>query len=189
MLAAAGVLAGPWAVPGSAQNVGVVQSDILVLDPERLFENTRLGQALNAEILAEREALIARNRTIEAELEAEEKALTALRDTTSPEEFRDLADAFDERVQEIRRESERRVRDLERNRERAPAEFMRRVEPILAEIMREAGAAVIMDRRSVLLRSDVVDITAIAAQRIDAALDPADPAQPAENDDTETGND
>jgi len=157
-------------IPGASQDVGVVQSEILVLDPERLFEVTQLGQAINAELLAEREAIIARNRALETELEAEELALTKQRDTTSPEEFRVLADAFDEKVQAIRRDSERRVRDLERNRERAPIEFMRQVEPVLQSIMREAGASIVMDRRSILLLSDVVDVTDIAAARIDASF-------------------
>lgn len=176
-LASAALLTAPMGVPALAQSVGVVQSDILVVDPERLFESTKLGQAMAAEVQAEREALIALNRNLEAELEAEEKALTALRDETSPEEFRDLADAFDTRVQEIRRESERRVRDLERSRERAPIEFMRQVEPVLVELMREAGAVVVLDRRSVLLRDDVVDITVIAAQRIDILLAPSPPTK------------
>lgn len=157
------------AMPALAQNVGVVQSDILVVDPERLFEETRLGQSITARLQEEREELIALNRKLEGELEAEERALTEQRDTTSAEEFRDLADTFDEKVQQIRADSQRRVREHERNRERAPRDFMRQVEPVLVELMREAGAAVIMDRRTVLLQADVVDITSAAVQRIDAS--------------------
>ncbi len=172
LLAAPGWLVG-GPVPAAAQSVGVVQSDILVVDPERLFEETRLGQSISAQLQQEREDLIALNRKLEAELEAEERALTEQRDTTSSEEFRDLADAFDERVQTIRADSQRRVREHERNRERAPLDFMRQVEPVLVELMREAGAAVVMDRRTVLLQADVVDITSAAVQRIDASLGPA----------------
>lgn len=160
---------GPGA-PTQAQDMGIVQSEILVLDPGELFEKSRLGQAMVAELQAQREALIARNRDLEAELEAEEQALTELRDTTSPEDFRDMADAFDEKVQTIRRESDARVRRLERNRERAPVEFMRRVEPVLVALMREAGGLVVLDRRNVLLQAGVIDITDMAVTRIDAEL-------------------
>lgn len=159
-------------IPSTAQDVGVVQSEILVVDPERLFSQTRLGQSFVAQLQVERDELIARNRRIEAELEAEEQALTEKRDETSPEEFREMADAFDAKVQEIRRESERRVRDLERNRERAPVDFMREVEPVLVDIMRAAGGVVVMDARNVLLRADVIDITDVAIARIDATLAP-----------------
>jgi Skp family chaperone for outer membrane proteins len=153
-----------------AQDVGIVQSDILVVDPERLFELTVLGQAMTADHQAAREDLAARNRRLEAELEAEERRLTDLRDTTDPEEFRQMADAFDMRVQEIRSDSERRVRDLERDREQMPVIFLRRVEPILLEVMREAGAEVMLNARTVLYRTGSVDITEVAAQRIDAAI-------------------
>ncbi len=153
-----------------AQSSGVVQSDILVLDPERLFADTQLGQRINREYLAEREKLIARNRKIEAELEAEELSLTELRAEKTPDEFRDLADAFDAKVQEIRRESERAVRDLERSRDSAPLMFMRMVEPVLVQVMRDSGGEIILDVRSVLLRADVVDITAVAIARVDAEI-------------------
>jgi Skp family chaperone for outer membrane proteins len=156
--------------PVQAQDVGVVQSDILVLDTERLFSETELGQRINAEYRAAREALSSRNRQLEAELEAEEKALTEQRATLEPEAFRDLADEFDTKVQRIRRESDQAVRNLERRRELAPVQFMRIVEPVLVDLMEDAGGAVIMDARSVLLRSDVVDITDLAASRIDAEI-------------------
>ena len=154
----------------SAQDIGVVQSDILVLDPDRLYLETQLGQRIAADLQAERDKLIAHNRKVEAELAAEEKALTELRATKTAAEFRDLADAFDTKVQEIRRNSERAVRDHERNLKRAPVLFMRTVEPVLIELMKDANGAVIMDQRSVLLRSDVIDITDVAISRVDTVI-------------------
>lgn len=155
---------------GQSQDVGVVQSDVLVLDPDRLFTETRFGQRLNDEYLAQREELIARNRALETALEAEEKSLTNMRGEKTPEEFRDLADAFDSKVQQIRRDSDRAVRDLELRRERAPVIFMRAVEPVLIELMRDAGGAVVLDVRSVLLRADVIDITDVAIERINQRI-------------------
>ncbi|MEM6376136.1 MAG: OmpH family outer membrane protein [Pseudomonadota bacterium] len=168
---------GPTA-PSLAQAVGVVQSEIVLIDPERLFEETRLGQAIAQRLQDGRDALIASNRELESALEAEEQALTAQRAQTSPEEFRVLADAFDEKVQQIRRNSERRARDLERNRERAPRDFLRQVEPILADLMRATGAVAILDQRSVLLSADIVDITDLAIARIDAAFSASEPQDP-----------
>lgn len=153
-----------------AQNVGVVQSDILVLDPDRLFKETLFGQRLNGDYLKQREQLSALNDQRSADLEAEEQALTDLRAQKTPEEFRDLADAFDTKVQQIRRDSDRAVRDLELSRERAPGIFMRAVQPVLVELMQDAGGAVVMDVRTVLLRSDVIDITDVAIARIDQRI-------------------
>ncbi|MFD1159457.1 OmpH family outer membrane protein [Roseovarius aestuarii] len=164
-------------LPALSQNTGVVQSDILLLDPDRLFTETQLGQRINRDYLAKREKLIAQNDKIAAELEAEELSLTEKRAGLSPEEFRELADAFDVKVQEIRRDSERAVRELERSRDRAPVTFMRIVEPVLVQLMRESGGAVILDVRSVLLRADVVDITSVAIRRVDAEIGNGLPVQ------------
>ncbi|WP_288943526.1 OmpH family outer membrane protein [uncultured Roseovarius sp.] len=164
------------AVPGAmAQDMGVIESDILVIDPDRLFAETQLGLRMTSTLRAEREALIARNRELESQLEAEEKALTDLRAQTSPEEFRKLADTFDSKVQEIRSQSERRARDLERNSSQATVQFMRLIEPVLVQIMREAGAAVVMDSRNVLLRAGAIDITDLAITRIDERIGDAMP--------------
>lgn len=153
-----------------AQDVGRIQSDVLVLDPERLFEETRLGRRMLADHQAQREELAARNRKLEAELEAEERQLTEQRPTLAPADFRDLADAFDEKVQGIRRDSERRVRDLEGERERLPVLFLRQVEPVLIEVMRDSGGVLLLDARTVLLRADAVDATDTAIARIDRAI-------------------
>ncbi|MBZ8119466.1 OmpH family outer membrane protein [Roseovarius sp. LXJ103] len=157
-------------LPVMAQDVGTVQSEILVLDPERLFNETRVGQRLIQQYQAEREKLIASNRTIEAELRAEEQSLTDSRPNMSPEDFRNAADAFDAKVRDLRADNERRAIDLERGREIAPLSLMRMSEPILIELMRDAGGTIILDSRQVLLRANVIDITDLAISRVDAAI-------------------
>lgn len=177
----AGVMAGALGVAPApavqAQEVGVVQSDILVLDPERLFSETELGERMTSEYQAARDSLSKRNRRLEVELEAEEQALTEQRESLSPEAFRKLADEFDTKVQRIRRESDTAVRNLERRWDLAPVSFMRRVEPVLVQVMQEAGGVVVLDARSVLLRADVVDITSLAASRINEEIGAGQPAQ------------
>ena len=180
-------------VIASAQEIGTVQSQILVLDTERFFGSSQAGQRITEVYQAERDRLIASNRKIEAELRAEEQALTEMRPTVTPAEFRDLADAFDAKVRGIRQDNEREALDLERRREVAPLQLMRVAEPVLVQIMRDTGAIVILDHRQVLLRADVIDITDLAIQRVDVAIgdgtapgtddeDVADPAPEATDD-------
>lgn len=164
-------LAPLWQVGGvQAQTVGTVQSDILVLDPDRLFAGTEVGQRLTRQYQDERDRLIAHNRELEAQLKAEEQALTDARKGMDPSEFRDKADAFDTKVRAIRQENDRKARELERGRELAPRALMRIAEPILIQVMRDAGGEIILDSRQVLLRADAIDITDLAITRIDAAI-------------------
>ncbi|RKF15255.1 OmpH family outer membrane protein [Roseovarius spongiae] len=164
------IAAGAAPAPGGAQDIGTVQSDILVIDTERFFQESRAGQRITQEYQAERDRLIANNRRIEAELRAEEQALTDKRPTVTPEEFRDMADAFDEKVRGIRQANEREARDLERRREVAPLQLMQMAEPVLVQIMRDAGAIIVLDHRQVLLRADVIDITDLAIARVDEVI-------------------
>ena len=161
-----------WSVspPARAQDMGVVQSEILVIDPDRLFAETQLGARLSADYQARRDRLSAKNRQLERELEAQEQALTDLRSEKTAEEFKKLADEFDVKVQNIRRRSDQAVRNLELSRERAPLIFMNMVEPILIELMSDAGGSVLLVQRNVLLSANVVDITGLAISRIDREI-------------------
>lgn len=152
------------------QDIGTIQSEVLTLDPDRLFAQTLVGRRLTEQYEAERDRLIADNRALEAELRAEEQALTEGRKTLTSKEFRAKADEFDTKVRSIRQENDRKVRDLERGREIAPLSLMRMAEPVLVQIMREAGGNIILDNRQVLLRADAIDITDLAVARVDAAI-------------------
>ncbi|MEX0282047.1 MAG: OmpH family outer membrane protein [Arenibacterium sp.] len=110
------------------------------------------------------------NRRIEAELTAEEKALTEQRETMEPQEFRALADAFDEKVQAFRDTQDARTRALSQRREEARGVFVEAVIPVLAQLMRETGASVILERSTVFLSTNATDITDIALLRINAAI-------------------
>lgn len=170
LLVAALMALGCAPLHAAAQDVGVLRSDILVIDPERVFEDSAMGRQMLADHQAEREALAAQNEQLAAELEAEEQRLTDIRAETSPDAFREMADQFDARVQDIRADSERRVRDLERARERLPVVFLGRVDQIILDLMRSSGGVVLLDQRSVILRAEAVDITDRAIARIDEAF-------------------
>ncbi|MEL6888473.1 MAG: OmpH family outer membrane protein, partial [Pseudomonadota bacterium] len=142
----------------------------LTIDSERLYRDSAFGQRVLREIEARTRALTEENQKLEAELEAEEKALTEQRDSLTPEEFRALADAFDARVQAIRRERDARNQEnielLDENQER----FLRAALPVLEAIMRDVGAAVVLEVRSVFVSANAIDITDRAIAEINAAV-------------------
>ncbi|WP_298969699.1 OmpH family outer membrane protein [uncultured Roseobacter sp.] len=153
-----------------AQRVGPVQSPILTIDSDKLFSDSAFGQRTVEEFEARGAELAAENRRIEEELSAEEKELTDKRGTMTPAEFRVLADAFDEKVQSTRRRQDAKTRDLNVALEERRVVFLNAAAPVLEMLMREAGAAVIMERRSVFLSSNAIDITRTAVERLDAVL-------------------
>lgn len=149
---------------------GVVQSPILVVEFDRVYAQSAFGSRVIAEIDTAREALASESREIEAALQAEEAQLTEQRAGMEPDAFRALADAFDGKVQRSREEQDAKARALATAPEEAQRQFVAALRPILAEIMRDANAVAILDRRSVLLSLNAVDITDEAIIRIDAAI-------------------
>lgn len=163
------------AAPGLAQDTPAAQSQppvaaVLTLDQERLFRESAAGRAVQEAIGAENEALAEENRRIEAELVAEEQALTDRRPSLSPEEFAALAEAFNEKVEGLRAAQDAKASALEQRLAEERQRFFQAAVPILAEIMQESGAMAILHKDAVLLSFDRIDITDEAIRRLDAAL-------------------
>lgn len=153
---------------GGLSNLGVVQSLILTVAPDALYAQSDFGQRIVREIEAESVEIAAENRRIEAELTAEERELTELRDSLAPTDFRARAEAFDEKVQRLRREQDEKARAVGQRNDEARRALLTAAQPILLQLMIESGAVAVLDRRGVLLSVESVDITDEAIQRVNA---------------------
>ncbi len=140
----------------------------LLLNQERILTGSRAGQALLAEEEAARDALRAEARAIDQYFEEEEQRLTELRPTVSPEEFREIADDFDARVVEARREQDARSTALVLEFDQRRRQFYAGVAPILVQLLSRYGAHAIFDESSVLLADQSLNITDAVIAEIDA---------------------
>ncbi len=150
--------------------IGQVSSPVLVIDTERVFADSLFGQRVAADVQRDSAALVDENRRIEAALTEEERCLTLRRPTMVAADFRAEADAFDERVQGIRRAQDAKERALQEVVVAGRDQFLLVIRPILGQLMQEANAAVILDRRTVFLAVGSIDITDQAIARIDAVI-------------------
>ena len=167
-LAAVFAAAGPASVAFAQDKAA--QSAVLTVDPERLFAESRFGKAAVARLEASQQALLAENKKLEIALEAEEKDLTERRPSLPAPDFRKLADAFDQKAEEIRAARLAKSRSLTTLRDEDRQKFLGAIVPILGDLMGEMGALVVLDKKSVFLSFERVDITDLAIARIDAAL-------------------
>ena len=158
------------AAPAEAQEASLsLPPPILTIDQDRLFQETGLGLRATEAIEAEAAALASENSQIEQDLVRRELELTEQRESLPAQEFRVLADAFDQDVQRIRTEQDDKARELNRMREAARQDFFDEVAGIISDIVRERGALVVLDRRDVFLSADRIDITDEAIARVNAA--------------------
>ncbi|MEN9062657.1 OmpH family outer membrane protein [Ponticoccus litoralis] len=152
---------------GAPLDTGLTDSPILVIDFDRVFAQSAFGQRLEDTLESEGSAIAAENRRIEAELIEEERRLTDQRPTMPPAEFRNLADAFDEKVQRLRSEQDAKARALSARQDEARRRFLSLAEPAIEQLMRETGAVMILERRAVFVAADAVDATDRAIALLD----------------------
>lgn len=155
-------------LPASAQ----VPEAFLVIEQERLLTDSLAGQAVLQEEEEDRAALLAEGQSLDAAFEAEELALTEQREKMDAAEFRALADAFDTKVVETRREQEAKANAVSRRAEERRRRFLQQVQPILLETLEESGASAVVDRRFVLIFKQELNITAEVIRRLDETYQP-----------------
>jgi Skp family chaperone for outer membrane proteins len=155
------------ALPASAQQSS---PPILIVDSERLLIETLYGRRIAADLAAQAAELQAENDRIVESLTLEERSLTVRRAEMDIEEFRTESEAFDTKVQEVRRVRDAKNVELQVATAGARGEFERQSRSVLETMMRERGAAMVIERRFVLLWTRGADITDDAIVRIDAEL-------------------
>jgi Skp family chaperone for outer membrane proteins len=149
---------------------GQVQSPILTIDVDRLLAETRFGQRLAADLQARLATLREENERLFDTLRAEELALAEQRPSMDVDAFRAAAEDFDARAERIRAEQDAKEEALNASLDQDRRAFQDAVRPVLGRLMIESGAAVILERRDVLLIASPVDITDEAIAAIDAEL-------------------
>ena len=140
---------------------------VLVVDQDRLLTGSLLGREILAQNATEAEALREEGRQLDRQFEDEERALTEQRPTLSPEEFRTLADAFDEKVVRTRAEQQEKSNELAQRVENRRIDFFQQVAPILEAILAETGAAAVIDERATLVANQDLNITGEVIKRLD----------------------
>ncbi len=153
-----------------AQEFSAPITTVLTIDQDVLFQSTLFGKRVNSTLKEERERLLVAKRQIESDLSAEELDLTKKRETLPPEEFRRLANAFDERVQAIRAAQDEKNRTFNRILTEERARFLKMIVPVIGEIMNERGALLVLNRRMAFISANSIDITQDAVRRIDILI-------------------
>jgi Skp family chaperone for outer membrane proteins len=154
-------------------------SPFLFINQERLLTGSAAGQALLADEERERDALRTEARALDSAFETEERQLTEKRPAMAPEDFRALADAFDARVVQARREQDARAATLAQEFDQRRRQFYARVAPLLVGLMDRAGARAVFDENSALLTDQTLNITDEVIAAIDDQGDEgATPAAP-----------
>ncbi|WP_265500274.1 OmpH family outer membrane protein [Paracoccus beibuensis] len=155
---------------------------VLTLDQDALYLSSSWGLRAQARLEAEGEVIAAENERLTELLSTEEAALTAQRATLPAAEFRRLAEDFDRRATQIRRERAQAVQALNAWADADREAFFRAALPVMGEVMQERGAIAVLDRRTVFVSLDAIDITGELITALNASIGDGDGAVPVPQD-------
>ncbi|MDP5307790.1 OmpH family outer membrane protein [Paracoccus spongiarum] len=143
---------------------------VLTIDQERLYAESAWGRRALRELEEQGARIADENERQAAQLSEEEAELTRQRTALDPAEFRRRAEAFDSRATAVRRERAQAVQDLNAAADADRAAFYQAALPIMGEVMQDRGAVAVLDRRTVFISLDAIDITSDLIRRLDASL-------------------
>ena len=161
-------------------------SSVLTVDLEKIARESDYGQRVNGLYQAEILTLQSQAKQVEGELIAEEQELVAQRDIVSPEEFKELSQAFDRKVVAIREDQNSKQSELQAKQRDDQRNLLRLIAPILYEIVSARGASVLIDRRNIVLDLSSVDITDEAIAKMNETLGDGSTPTEAMQDDQKT---
>lgn len=154
----------------SAPLSAFAQSNVLIIDIERVFVNSMAGKSMMEQLKKKGGDLKSKRDKAQTDLTAEAKKLESQRTLLDPTALQSKADEL--RLKEIatNQELQQDARQVEAGRQAAQSEILTALSPILKEIMVEKKAVAVFNRTSVLIGSPDVDITDIAVKRLDGKL-------------------
>ncbi|MFN3277290.1 MAG: OmpH family outer membrane protein [Paracoccus hibiscisoli] len=132
---------------------------ILTLDQDVLYLTSAWGLRAQDRLEAEGALIAEENDRLTQLLSAEEARLTEQRATLPADRFRQLAESFDLRATRIRRERAEAVQNLNAWAEVDRAAFFRAALPVMGQIMQDRGAVAVLDRRTIFVSLDAIDVT------------------------------
>lgn len=154
------------------------QAAVLTLDQDLLYLSSAWGRRAQARLEAEGEIIAAENERLTQLLSAEEARLTGQRAALPAAEFRRMAENFDLRATEVRRERAQAVQALNAWAEADRSAFFRAALPVMGQVMQDRGAVAVLDRRTVFVSLDAIDVTDDLVAAVDRRLGDGEGAVP-----------
>lgn len=138
---------------------------ILVVDRERVLVDSAPGRALAAAVQEQRLALQSASAEAEKAMEAEETEIDQIRDRLTPQQFEERLRDFDQRVRQVRRETQQASQALHARINNARRELEQALNLVLRDILEERGASVLLNAQTVIMAREEIDITTEAIDK------------------------
>ena len=140
-------------------------TQILVLDIRKVLNESSAGQVIFDRYKQELIALNNEFNILQTQLIAEEQELRDIRPTMEVDAFVKLAEAFDAKSTETRKEYRARKKSIDDGLSEDTDRLARILSQYGGEVMEEKGASLVLMKNQVIVSSNAIDITFIVMER------------------------
>lgn len=113
-------------------------------------------------------------KTLEEEIIAERERLIEQQSVMAPDAFEEKVKDFEKKVQNSQINRQESVRKLELMVQQARSTILDELKPILVEYSKEEGITVILEKNTVILSSDEMDMTSAVMKKLDKKISKID---------------
>ena len=95
----------------------------------------------------------------EKSVQDEEKSIISKKKIVTPDEYKKLVNNLRSKVSKLQKDREKLLRDIATQRTKARNDLLRNLNPIIKEYMKEKKIRYVMDKKSLILADENLDIT------------------------------
>ena len=137
------------------------------VDLDFIFANTNLGKKIILELKKENQKNIDNLKKDELKLAKLEKDLITKKNILSKEEFDKKFSEINLNISSFRKEKKKIIQDFEIKKKKEISSFFKRINPILIEYMKKNSLDLILDKKSLIIAKNELDITIKIKEIID----------------------
>ncbi len=106
----------------------------------------------------------------ESKIQEEEKKIIQQKKLITPEEYKKKVTELRNEVSSLQKERNSLLESISKNRTKARSELLKNLNPILKEYMKEKNIRMVLDKKSILLSDEKLDITQDITKRLNEKL-------------------
>lgn len=140
------------------------------LDFKYILNNSEAGKKAQSFLKNKLEKGISSLKEQEKKIQEEEKQIISQKKIITPEDYKNKINKLRSKVQALQKERNNLLETIAKQRTKARNELLKNLNPIIKEFMQEEKVRMVIDKKSLLLADENLDITKEIIKRLDKKL-------------------
>ncbi len=140
------------------------------LDFKYILNNSDAGKKAQGELKKKLDNGMKNLSQTEKNLQSEEKKIIEQKKILTPEDYKKKVSSLREKVSKLQKDRNKLLGDIAKQRQKARSELLKNLNPVIKEYMQEKKIRFVMDKKSLILADENLDITNDIIKLLNARL-------------------